>query len=118
MRLNTNQQGTAMPCARGPRPVLPMRGRNPRLNICLAFCLLHACGPFCPACTALVLCTLHTSPVCFMQCIRFHLAFTASIVGVPGLALVDLSRWLSGACNHRGVVLSVVHGVNIRQAVV
>ncbi len=64
--MNANQQGTVMPCARGPRPVLPMRGRNPRLNICVVFCLLHACGPFCLACIALVLCALHAFAVCIM----------------------------------------------------
>ena len=38
-------------------------GGVPAYIICLAFCLLHACGPFCLACVALVLCALHAPPV-------------------------------------------------------
>ena len=111
--MNTNQQGTRIRCTCWTRPVLPMRGRNPRLNICIAFCLLHACGAFCLACIALVLCALHTFSVCVMQCIRFHLAFAAAVVAVARPALAHLSQWLPSACCRLTVVCSVVHGVNI-----
>ena len=117
MRLNTTQQGTAIPCARGLRPVLPMRGRNPRLNICISFVLLHARGPFCLACVALVLRALHAPPVLIMKGIRFHLAFTAPVVAVACPTLAHLTRWLPSACDCWAVGLSVVHGANLRPEV-